>query len=222
MKKIDVKKSAIELSGRTFTRAQLYDLCQTVKSFPHLSRTELAYTLCEHHSWTSANGKLKVDACLKALEILAEQGVIELSAKRAYKKRSNQIQWTSATETQRVVQGDLKQLGVLRLQRITGSPQRALWNEWIDRYHYLGYQRPFGSHIRYFIVSETTGLQLGCLLFTSAAWALEGRDRWIGWDDVARKKHLNLVVNQSRFLLFPWIKIKNLASHVLSIASRQL
>jgi hypothetical protein len=86
----------------------------------------------------------------------------------------------------------------------------------------LGYQRPFGNPIRYFIVSETTGLTLGCLLFTSAAGAIEGRDRWIGWDDVAKKKHLNLVVNQSRFLLFPWIKIKNPASHVLSIASRQI
>ena len=187
MKKVDTKKSSIELSGRRFTQSELYVLRQTVKSCTHLSRTELAYTLCEHLSWTSANGKLKVDACLKALAILAEQGEIELSAKRSYKKRSHQIQWTSATQTQAVIQGDLKPLGLIRLQRVTESSQRTLWNEWIDRYHYLGYQRPFGNPIRYFIVSETTGLKLGCLLFTSAAWAIEGRDRWIGWDDVAKK-----------------------------------
>ena len=188
MKKVDVKKRSIELRGRRFTQSQLHDLRQTVKSCTHLSRTELAHTLCEHLSRKSVNGKRKVDACLKALNTLAEQGVIELPAKRAYKKRSNQIQWTRATETQAMVQGDLNQLGLLRLQRVTYFSQRRLWNEWIDRYPYLGYQQPFGSHIRYFIVSETTGLTFGCRLFTSAVWAIAGCDRWIGGDDAEKHR----------------------------------
>jgi hypothetical protein len=65
--------------------------------------------------------------------LTSTEGVIELPAKRAYKKRSNQIQWTRATEAQAVIQGGLKQLGLIRLQRVTESSQRTLWNEWIDR-----------------------------------------------------------------------------------------
>jgi hypothetical protein len=101
--------------------------------------------------------------------------------------------------------------------------ERDLWNEFIERHHYLGYKRPFGAHQRYFIVSKSgEDRRLGCLLFSASAWALDCRDAWTGWSKRDRSKRLHLIVNNSRFLLFPWIRVKNLASHVLSLAVKRV
>jgi len=48
------------------------------------------------------------------------------------------------------------------------------------------------------------------------------RDRWIGWDDGTRQRNLQQVVSNSRFLLVPWVQVKNLASTVLAQAVRRL
>jgi hypothetical protein len=63
---------------------------------------------------------------------------------------------------------------------------------------------------------------VGCLQFSSPAWRLQARDRWIGWSEAQRRQQLQRVVNQSRFLLLPWIKVKNLASHVLALSARRV
>ena len=61
---------------------------------------------------------------------------------------------------------------------------KALWNEYVQRYHYLGYKKPFGYRQRYFI--EAGAHRLGCILLSGPAKALTARDRWIGWDDRQR------------------------------------
>jgi hypothetical protein len=63
---------------------------------------------------------------------------------------------------------------------------------------------------------------VGCLQFSSAAWRMRARDEWIGWDDATRARHLPRVVSNSRFLLAPWVRIRNLASAALSLALRRL
>ncbi|MEG3067688.1 MAG: DUF4338 domain-containing protein [Syntrophaceticus schinkii] len=96
-------------------------------------------------------------------------------------------------------------------------------NEYVHRYHTLGYKRPFGAHQRYFITTGTREkTPLGCLLFAAAAWALTARDEWIGWTQIDRSLRLNLVVNNTRFLIFPWVCVKNLASKSLSLAAKRI
>jgi hypothetical protein len=63
---------------------------------------------------------------------------------------------------------------------------------------------------------------LACLGWTSAAWRIAVRDRWIGWTDAQRRQALPYVVNNSRFLILPWVQINGLASHLLSVCARQL
>jgi hypothetical protein len=98
-----------------------------------------------------------------------------------------------------------------------GKEGIRLWNQYVDRYHPLGYKRPFGAHQRYFIVGKRQQ-RLGCLLFASSSWALAERDLWIGWTERDRAQRLNWVVTNTRFLIFPWVQVKNLASKVLSLA----
>jgi len=64
--------------------------------------------------------------------------------------------------------------------------------------------------------------RLGCMLFSAAAWALAERDAWIGWSKQERSQRLHLIVNNTRFLIFPWVKVKNLASKALSLAAKQI
>jgi len=63
---------------------------------------------------------------------------------------------------------------------------------------------------------------LGAIGFSAAAWALRPRDSIIGWSKDQRTKRLNEVVNNSRFLILPWVNVKNLASKVLGLSVKQL
>lgn len=63
---------------------------------------------------------------------------------------------------------------------------------------------------------------MGSLAFSAAAWHVAARDRWIGWDEAARRHHLSRVVAKSRFLLLPQLQMPHLASHVLGVVLRRL
>jgi hypothetical protein len=94
------------------------------------------------------------------------------------------------------------------------------WRGYLEAYHPLGAKTQYGSRIQYFVQSE--GRDIGCLQFSAAAWSLAPRDEWIGWSAGDRKERLHLIVNNSRCLILPNVRVKNLASRILSIAARQL
>ena len=112
------------------------------------------------------------------------------------------------------------QLPDLRLEPVATRRDSALWNEYVDRYHYLGYQPLPGAQLRYF--ARTQDRPLALFGFGAAAWKTAPRDRFIGWTDQQRASRLHLVVNNARFLLLPWISSKNLASKLLGLAARRL
>lgn len=111
-------------------------------------------------------------------------------------------------------------LGPLSLRLVAGTRQSRLWNEFVARYHYLGYTPMSGSQLRYNVFA---GEQLvACLSFGASAWKLKDRERFIGWSEAQRADKLQLVVNNARFLILPWVRCKGLASKILSKAARQL
>jgi hypothetical protein len=209
--------------GRRLSRKQIALIQDTVKTFPALSRRELAHTICEHLNLFTPNGRNKIQTCLNVLEELEKLGIITLPALVESQKRGPQktIAWTPKTDEQTLIDSDLKAISPIHLCIASDKQDIELWNEFIDRYHYLGYRRPIGSHLRYFI-ADRNGYKLGCLSFCFATQTLPCRDQWIGWSKPAKQKRLNLVINNNRFLIFPWVKVKNLASKALSMACRQL
>jgi len=200
--------------GRVISATELADIVETVKLCSGLSRSELALTIAEHLDWRSASGSLKLDACVKFLEKLESQGLTKLPEKQASSAKGlKQPIFTERTAAGNVLVGKVGELGRVLVQPALESEAIGLWNEYVSRYHYLGYQQPFGCSLRYFITSES-GL-LGCLLFCGAAKALRERERWVGWTTEQRRRNIGYVVNNSRFLVFPWVQVKNLASHAL-------
>lgn len=90
----------------------------------------------------------------------------------------------------------------------------------IGRYHYLGYVPLPGAQIRYFI--EGNDQILGALGISASAWKVAPRDLFIGWSHEQRQNRLHLIVNNSRFLILPWVRVKYLASSILSLLCRRL
>ena len=194
---------------------------ETVETCWRLSQSEIAQTVCEHLGWHTASGSNKVDACLKLLKRLEAQRIIKLPGKRdRLPKTYKQPVVTNRTRPREPVVGKLSDIGPVRLRVVRDKEETALCNEYIGRYHYLGYKRPFGCHLRY--VVEGAGSILGCMLFSGAAKALRSRDQWIGWSANDRLKNLGFVVNNGRFLIFPWVNVRYLASHVLGQVVRVL
>ena len=217
------KLKSTTFGGKRFTRKQIATIQETANTFSTLSRRELAHTICEHLRWYTPKKKNKIQSCLRALDSLEKLGILSLPEKMESQKRGPQkkITWTAQTEAQLIISDELDQLTPISLQVVTEKDAINPWNEYVDRHHYLGYRRPIGPHLRYFILDKQ-GRQLGCLMFSYAVKSLPARDEWIGWQEKSHKKQLDLVANNNRFLIFPWVKVKCLASKALSMASRQL
>ncbi len=208
-------------SGRRFTRRQLARVQETVHTFPNLSCNELALTICEHLDWTTPKGTYKVRQCLDMLDRLEAQGIVRLPTTR--RKRKPEGSTLRYMEPEAAIETDLRRLGPISLEVATTVEDRALWRSYVESHHYLGYKQPIGAHLFYFVVSEARQQKLGCLLYSAAAaWTLAPRDEWIGWDKQHREKCLALVLSQNRFLIFPWVKVPNLATKVLSLSVKQV
>ena len=210
--------------GQIVNKGQIVEIAEIIETFPKLSRTELANTVCEIFSWKRPTGKLKSVECRQFLERLDEKGVITLPASRKqYANRgSAKVQRSGKADIQPTISAKLKELAPILLIRVKTQAQRQLWYEYVDRYHYLGYQLPFGAQLRYFIKAGATDEVLGCFQFSSPAWKMAPRDRWISWSDEQRKANLQKIVNNSRFLIFPWVEVKNLASSALALAVKRV
>ena len=206
--------------GQIVKNQQIDEIIEIIETFPKLSRTELANTVCELFSWKRPTGKLKSVECRQFLEHLDEKGTIRLPVcRKQYANRgATKVKRTGKADIQPTISTKLKELSPILLTSVDSQEQRQLWYEYVDRYHYLGYQLPFGAQLRYFIKAGATNDILGCFQFSSPAWKMAPRDRWIGWTDDQRKVNLQKIINNSRFLIFPWVEIKNLASSVLALA----
>jgi hypothetical protein len=222
---VQIKVRIPDFCGRRVSSGDL-ELVREVVSSCGFSRNELANTVCELLGWKRANRKLKAQECVEWLEELEQQGWIQLPVARQAGSRASRsrVELTAQSQPQPAIGGSVKDVVPVRLKRVETWQELARWKELIARHHYLGFRVPFGASLRYLIeITTAEGWTVaGCLQFSSPAWRVEARDQWIGWSDRTRQKHLQRIVSNSRFLLVPWVQIKGLASHVLSLVARQL
>lgn len=118
--------------------------------------------------------------------------------------------------------GCLSELQPLQIQELSGQPEaRPLFDWLLHQYHYLGYTSAVGQNVQY-LVRDRQGRDLACLLFGAAAWKTRARDVFIGWTAAQRQAHLGQVTNNSRFLILPWVRVPELASHILGQVARRI
>jgi hypothetical protein len=214
----------ISFCGRELSADEIKLIRDTIHDFPALSLTELSKTICELLDWRRPTGALKDHECYLFLQRLRDQGWISsLPSIHAKCSGPRTVVLNHESDPQSPVLGSVPSYVPLEFDLISDAAGRALFRQYIQRYHYLGYRVPFGAQLRYFVRSRRLpGRILACLLFTSAAWKMAPRDRWIGWQDQVRIRNLPRVVSNSRFLILPWVEVSGLASKILSMAAQQL
>lgn len=210
----------LRLCGRALSEAELEAIRREIGLADPCSRAEIARRVCRVLDWSNALGEPKLMSARVGLLRLHRAGLVELPAPTGGNGNGRRLRrGPRAWPDERPLGGALGALSGVRLAPVTDKPSSRLWNGLVDRYHYLGYTPLPGAQLRYLIESDQ-GL-LGVLGFGAAAWKVAARDRWIGWDTPTREAHLGRVLNNARFLLLPWVRVRHLASHVLALAARQ-
>lgn len=215
--------SGVTIRGRRFGHEDLLQIRAVVQASPEDHRFAISKKVCAALDWRQPNGRLKDRACRDVLAKLQDLGFLRLPPPRRPAVVRRPVPITEETVPRPVRAIRPRDIDCASFSMVTGSgnaQRERLWNEYVERYHYLGYGVPLGPHIKYFVCVQQE--PIACLAFSGAAWRVEARDRWIDWSDEQRRRNLSYVVNNSRFLIFPWIEIPNLASRLLSLAARRL
>lgn len=207
--------------GRAFSAAELESIRELIASDHRRTRAELSRLVCEELDWRRPDGGLKDMSCRVAMLRMERAGLIALPPPRwtnGNGRRKPRL--TSASHPQMPVTLPAGALGELEVREIQGRRESSLWNELIERFHYLGYEPLPGAQIRYFVFGRSR--LLAALGFGASAWKVAPRDRFIGWTHEQRSQRLRFVVNNARFLIMPWVRSRNLASSLLSRVVKRL
>jgi len=210
-------------SGRRFSARDLDLIRQVIAQHPGATRSQLSHLVCAALDWRKPDGGLKDMRCRVVMLRMHEQGIIALPmpTKTLRVIGPTLAQTDPDTDPKPEIIDPVHRLMPLRIERFdSANRQRSgRCNTFIQRYHYLGYQVTVGANLRY-RVTAADGRELAYLVWGSAAWKTALRDHWIGWNEAQRRQRLHLIINNTRFLILPWVHSPNLASHVLGLMAR--
>ena len=216
-------KETYIIQGRTLNRSDIADIRMLIASNPQWSRWRISRALCDKWDWHTTTGRIKDMAARTLLVKLDDLGLIELPARRqnpGNRMAVGRIQSRVWDKTE--VTGSLQSLGALSIREISrDAGARLEFSAALSEFHYLGYRGTVGENLQYIVTAGRNRL-LACLLFGSAAWKCRVRDQFIGWTLKQREQRLNLLTNNTRFLILPWVKVPHLASWILGQAMRRL
>lgn len=215
-------QTEVVCQGRRLDGFQIAWLRQWIGLHPEWSRKRLSRELCQQWDWRNGRGQLKDFAARSFLEKLQARGlvvlpVLQLTRSHARPKRTlPEVSWPRVP-----IEVPLRQLQPLGwLQPAVGSSEAGRFAAYVGHYHYLGL-RVVGENLKY-LVQDRQGRDLACLLFGAAAWRAAARDDFLGWDEAQKSAGLPWVASNTRFLVLPWVKVRGLASHILSRATHRL
>lgn len=212
------------IQGRLVRASELKWLRGWLADQKEKSRHRLTMELCRRWQWQTATGRLKNYAARSFLLKLERRGLVELPPVRESMRRRT---WLQSGRDDVAAPPDDITASLKSLQPLSilipppRSAEEVLFRSYLAAHHYLGFGKTVGENLGY-LVQDRQGRNLACLLFGAAAWKVEARDRWIGWNDVRRQHRLTDITNNTRFLVLPWVKVPHLASHVLGQVLRRL
>ena len=200
----------IQVQGRFLTRKEIDEIKALIAEYPDWSRWRLSIHLSRIWDWRNSRGQLKDMACRSLL--------LKLPARRRQspnRMRTKVIQ--PVLHSTAPIECDLKELRpleIISLSKASHSSYQPLFDFLLFKYHYLSYKGSVGENLKY-LVFDRFNRPLCCLLFGSSAWKVSCRDEFIGWDTSIRQRNINYITNNMRFLILPWVRVYNLASHIL-------
>jgi len=161
----------------------------------------------------------KLLQCRQLLERLQADGVVTLPALRKLEgRRPRREDLSQPLVEPEPVECAASECEPLELALVEGEAESRRWRVHVESYHCLGWRVPFGANLRYWVRNRDR--ELACLLWTSPAWKMHARDAWIGWS--SGNATLQWIVNNGRFLILPWVRVKGLASKILALSARHV
>jgi hypothetical protein len=215
----------LRIRGKELSTECIAQIQHVIHDSGQRGRRVLSRLVCERLGWRQPNGQVQDMACreillkLERLGKLAMPPVDRRGGGRARKVVGDVLE-LALEEAMPVLSGALGDYPAVELLAAETPEDRKRWNTQVSRYHYLGYQTLVGRVMKYRICLGAR--EVGLIGWASPSWKLASRDSYIGWDAATRERHLQGIANNHRFLIYPWVKIKNLASHVLSVAARRV
>ena len=213
----------IRYRGRTVLPADVAFIRELLSKHPGKSRRALSLELCAAWKWVQANGVPRDMIARGLLLDLQRRGLIELPAPQQpcpkggvrlrQPPRIPYAQWPSPS-------GPVSRLRPLDVLQVRRTPYERLFNSLIETFHYLGYSRVVGEHLKYLIWAQD--IPVACLAWSSSPRHIGCRDRFIGWSSAARRQHIHLLAYNTRFLVLPWARVPHLASHILAVVARRI
>ncbi len=208
--------AVLRYRGRLITAEDVAQIQALVAAQPDASRRALSRQVCELWQWRQPNGVLRDGICRGLLVQLHRAGHIELPPVRTQApppgstRRPPPLVAVDTTP----LEAPLRALRPLEFRQVRRTPEDAVCCSLLAQYHYLGYTRPVGEHLKYLVYAQ--GRPIACFVWSSAPRHLGPRDRFIGWTPELRRRHLHLIAYNPRFLIPPWVRVPHLASHLLS------
>ena len=204
--------------GRDFTVEEMTLLRALIAADPQPTRAAFSREFCRRIGWSKSDGGLKDMMARVTMLAMHRDGVIVLPPPKGRQYRPKPIVFGPDTEPPLFPPPTtLDEARPLEMRPVVrGTREGRLWNEFVARYHYLGYKTLVGAQMRY-AVHDRNGWPVAMLGFSTAAWKLAPRDSFIGWTPELREKNLPLVVDNPRFLILPCLaneSVKESASRV--------
>jgi hypothetical protein len=211
----------ITLRGKKFTASSIGAVKACVKKYYKFGRTRISKEVCKRLNWKQPNGWLKDRACRDALVQLEKLGIINLPESKTKKKIKKENNTSEPKFGKYVIPGEVTKIpGSIDFVLAKGNKEEQIWNYLVEKYHYLGHKVIVGRTLKYLIVSEN--IILGAIAYSSPAWNLSPRNQILQKLGFTREDILNRVINNSRFLILPTVKVKNLASKILSLSTNKV
>jgi len=201
--------------GRLITREDILYIRELIAAHRRESRRTLSKKLCEAWQWKQPNGALRDMVCRGMLLMLDRAGQIELPPVKFVPRNPLAARARPAPVPidTTPLEGELRHIQPLEFVQVRRSGDEPLFNSLMEEHHYLGYEQPVGEHLKYLVWAQ--GRPMACAAWSSAPRHIGARDRYIGWNQEARRRNIRFVAYNTRFLLLPWVRVKHLASHIL-------
>jgi hypothetical protein len=207
---------------RTVTADDANFLRQLIADHPGASRRALSFLVSDAWNWRQDNGEVRDAVCRGLMLKLQRAELIELPPPqwRSFRPAQRHRKPEPIELDQTPIVCSLADLGELTITQVRRTSDEPMVDGLIEEHHYLGYTRPVGEHLKYLIRAGER--PVACMTWSSAPKHLAARDRHIGWSAEMRKTNIRFVVYNGRFLILPWVEVKNLASHLLGRMTRML
>ncbi len=212
MKPLIIRNRKITASGVKFIQAVVYQHWDR-------GRTHISRVLCTKWNWIQPNGRLKDMACRELLLTLYRKGLLDYPPPKSTPRNTKRVVKKIDVDTTPVT-SKLAAIEPVTVKMVRHTKLEPLYDSLVHQYHYLGYTQIVGNHLKYMAFSGDR--PLACIGWGSAAWAVQSREKFIGWTKPVKNKNLHFVINNTRFLILPWIQVKCLASKVMAMNIRRI